>query len=219
MNRRLPLAALYVAAGLLLAPVLPARAQPAPEATSAAADALVPYLQAPAVLAATAALLHAGAGAYPGDPFALLGAPAAAATGARQVPLASLALTTDADTLRVLYVLTPSAAHPDERTGGFALFPEGDGYTARFRVDLRDDPDLREAVLPLAEAGTLRVRSARGRLCLDLPLVRTLAADGRVPEAAPFLAGDPITVTFVSTGAGHLVATATLAPPGGPGRP
>lgn len=197
---------------LLAVAVLPARAQTTE--ADVAAEALVPYLEAPAVLAATAALLHAETGTFPDTPFGLLGAPVAATTGGRQVRLAALTLTPDADTLRVAYVLTPSADEPDERTGDFALFPEGDGYTARFRVDLRDDPDFSDAALPLTTSGTLRVRSARGRLCLDTARVRALAAEGRVPASAPFLAGEPIEVAFVTVRGARPVATATLTAPG-----
>jgi hypothetical protein len=196
---------------LLLALVsLPVRAQ---DADAAAAD-LLPYLEAPAVLAATAALLHADTGAFPGDPYALLGTPVAGQAGARRVRLAELALSADADTLRAVYVLTPSADVPDERTGGFTLFREGDGYTAQVRLDLRADPDQRDADLPLAERGTMVVRRAWGRICLDLERVRTLAAEGRLLEAAPFLADEAIEISFVPARGGAPVATATLAPPG-----
>jgi hypothetical protein len=197
---------------LLALAALPARAQ-APGADAAAAD-LLPYLEAPAVLAATAALLHAETGRYPGEPFALLGAPVAEGTGARQVRLAQLALSADGDTLRADYVLTPSPEVPDERTGSFALFREGDGYTARVRLDLRADPDQRDADLPLTERGALAVHRAYGRLCLDTARVRALAAEGRLAEAAPFLSGEAIELTFVPVGGGAPVATATLAPPG-----
>jgi hypothetical protein len=210
---------------LLALAALPARAQ-APE-TASAADAaaadVVPYLEAPAVLAATAALLHADTGRYPAEPFALLGAPVAAQTGARGVRLARLDLAADGDTLRVAYVLTPSADGAGglhraraERAGRFALFREGDGYTARLHVDLHDDPDLSDAALPLTTEGPLRVRSARGRLCLDTAHVRALAAEGRVADAAPFLAGEPVALAFVTVRGGRPVARVVLTP-GGPG--
>lgn len=198
----------FLLAVLVLAS-LPAQAQDA----DAAAHDLLPYLQAPAVLAATAALLHSETGRFPAEPFELLGAPVAGETGARRVRLAQLGLSADADTLRAIFVLTPSPETPDERIGGFSLFREGDGYTARVRLDLRADPDQRDEDLPLTRQGTLIVRQALGRLCLDVERVRALTAAGRLVEAAPFLSDEAIEVTFVPTGGGDPVATATLSPP------
>ena len=199
--RRLLLSALILTA-------LPVQAQDA----EAAASDLLPHLQPPAVLAATAALLHAETGRFPAEPYALLGAPIAGETGARRVRLAELGLSADGDTLRALYVLTPSPEAPAERIGGFSLYPEGDGYTARIRLDLRADPDQRDEDLPLTRRGTLIVRQALGRLCIDVARARALAAEGRLAEAAPFLADDAIEVSFVPAGGGDPVATATLSP-------
>ena len=198
-----------LAVAFLLA-AAPALAQS--EADEAAA-AVLPYLDEPAVLAATAALIHESTGQYPADPFALLGAPEAGATGARRLLLAELGLAATADTLRVLYILTPTPAEPAERIGGFALFREGDGYTARFRLERRADPDLRDAALPIATTRTLRVRSARGRLCLDPVRVRDFAAAGVLPQRAPFLSDDAIEVAFIPTRGGEAVARAMLSAP------
>jgi hypothetical protein len=192
---------------------LPAGAQ-APDAAFAetAAEDVVPYLEAPAILAATAALLHADAGRFPAAPFDLLGAPVAAETGARRVRLARLDLDAGPDTLRVAYVLVPNPEVPHERTGTFALFREGDRYTARILVDLRADPDLRDADLPLTTAGTLRVRRGLGRLGLDPAYVRELAISGRLPAEAPFLTGEPIAFAFVTARGDRTFATVTLTP-------
>lgn len=192
-----------------LAPALQAQTEDA----EAAAAHLEPLLREPAILAATAALLHAETGRYPDTPFALLGSPTASTTGARRLRLAELDLQPDADTLRVLFLLTPTAAHPTERLGGFSLTRDADGpgYTARFRIAHRDDPDFGGGELPVTEAGQLVVRTARGRLCLDLDRLQRTAAAGTLADEAPFLDADrAITIAFTTTRGGQTVDEVTL---------
>ena len=199
---------------ILLVVLTLARPGAAQTDTDRAADQMEPLLVETALLAATAALIHDEQGRYPTTPFELLSAPVAADTELRGITFADLGLSADADTLRIVYLLTPTPETPTERGGAVLVFRTADGYTARFRLAHRDDADFSTRLLPITQANLLRVRETRGVLCLDLAHIRALLTDGTLAQHAPYLSDDEdgLTVEFTAHGSTRPVATATLAP-------
>ncbi|NNF57534.1 MAG: hypothetical protein HKN04_04765 [Rhodothermaceae bacterium] len=199
---------------LLLVVLIGTRPAWAQAATDQAAEQLEPLLAEMALLAATAALIHDAQGRYPATPFELLSAPVAADTELRGITFADLGLSADADTLRIVYLLTPTPETPTERGGAVLVTRIDDGYTARFRLAHRDDADFSTRSLPITQADLLRVRETRGMLCLDLAHIRALLADGTLAQRAPYLSEDEdgLTVEFTAHGGTRSVGTATLTP-------
>ena len=180
------------------------------DAESAAAQ-VEQALHAPAVLAAAAALLHGRIGSYPTEPFELLGSPEATMTGARSLLLSDLKLTVHGDTLQMRYTTTPSPSEPAEQVGGVSLYRSADEFKARLRINRRADPDFGGEMLPLATAGSLRVRRAQGQLCLNPERLTGLFQNGRL-DAFPFCDEEGAAVTFVGIDDGEVVATTARIP-------
>jgi hypothetical protein len=147
-------------------------------------------------LAATAALLAEADGRFPTTPFALLGSPQAAQTGARETNLSALELTPEGDALRIAYTLLPTASDPTHRTGSLLVrAADGDGqYQAEVLLTRREDPDHGGRRLDLTREESVAVRQLDGRLCLDLTEAREQMAPGEVRP------GRPYSVTFTPTG-------------------
>jgi hypothetical protein len=147
-------------------------------------------------LAATAALLAEADGRFPTTPFALLGSPQAAETGARETSLSALELTPEGDALRIVYTLLPTASDPTHRTGSLLVrTADGDGqYQAEVLLTRREDPDHGGRRLDLTREESVAVRQLDGRLCLDLTEAREQIATGEVRP------GRPYSVTFTPAG-------------------
>ncbi|HYE96896.1 MAG TPA: hypothetical protein VD962_11870 [Rubricoccaceae bacterium] len=162
-------------------------AQPVEEAT----DRLLPVLEPPALLAATAALLHDATGRFPATPFELLGSRQADSTGLRRVAFAALALQPEGDSLRVAYHLTPTDPTMRDRHGTITLSHTDPGrYAARLTLDHHDDPHFSTHRLAVTEADGLDVRRARGRLCIDLARTRAFLSSGPLDGQALFLGSE-----------------------------
>lgn len=165
--------------------------------TLAAAD-LGEQLEAPGLIAATAALLHEREGAYPGTPFGLLGSREAAETGLRLLPLSALTLTPEGDSLRIDYALVPTREDPSTHYGTLRLraAEEAGRYVAAIVMEREDDPDVRPGPLPLAREGAYAVRRAQGRLGIDVAVVRGRAEAGERVGAPPMSERTTYTITF-----------------------
>lgn len=185
----MPRLTLLLLAGLLLtgcAQSLPAAERAALDRSVGALDAqLTPAGQ----LAAAAALVAERTGTFPQTPFALLGAPAAAEMGARQLNLSALDVQSEGNDFRLAYTLLPTREDPTRRSGELLLTPtaaEGQ-YEARVSLSRMEDPDHGGRSLDLHREDNVAVRQLGGRFCVDL------AADptgvGPTPER-------PYTITF-----------------------
>ncbi len=196
---------------LFLLTAAPLAAQPFPAEDAAAR--LEPLLVPAAHLAATAALYHERTGRYPDTAFDLLGSQEAALTGLRRLRLARLDVRADADSLRLLYLLTPTAAEPSERGGAVAVTVTPDGVRAPFRITHRTDPDFEDRPLPVTAGARYRVRHVRGTLCVAPGFVRDRAEAGVLGRALPFLDPDEaLTVTFSGANSGRDAGSVVLRP-------
>lgn len=145
--------------------------------------------------ASAAALARAETGSFPDTPFTLLAGPWAGQTGLRSVPLSSLDVTAEGD--RLVLTLVPLPQDPYVREDDVArltLTPDGETVRGEYEVVRRADPDDGGAPIPYDVAGRYRVERAFGTLCVEVPRIRALVAEGRFVPDPTLLSSEPLTV-------------------------
>lgn len=178
-------ASLLLAATLLAgcAPAFPTAVQPS---LDRAAEALDDQLEPAGRIAATAALIAERTGTYPTTVFGLLGDPAAAETGARQIRFSAMTVRPEADGLEIRFTLLPTREDPSRRTTELRLAPPDEGrIEARVLLTRRADPDHDDRALDLHSEDQVAVRALAGRFTVDL-----------TAEPRPEAPARPYTVTF-----------------------
>ncbi len=167
----------------------------------AAAVTLDEQLDAPGLLATTALLYHAQRGSYPTTPFELLGSDAARETGLQNLKLSHLAVSMDADSLRLGYALLPTVADPSLRLGQVSVAETDTAgvYTVGLMMNRTADPDFGGRTLPLAQRGTVNVMRARGTLCAEVETVRERLRAGAAIGAPPLTEGEAYKITFTAS--------------------
>lgn len=146
-------------------------------------------------LTATAALAHDETGAFPATAFDLLSGPWATQTGVRSVPLSSLDVRAEGGRVVLTYVPLPTAPYVrEDDVVRLTVSADGDAYRGTYEILRREDPDLGGRPLPYDVAGRYRVERAFGTVCVEVPRVRALVAEGRfVPDPAA-LSAEPLTL-------------------------
>ena len=137
-------------------------------------------------IATAAVLVRERTGAFPDSPFALLGAPEAAATLARRFPLSELSVAASGDSLALRYVPLPVAPYVREDLVVTATVrPDSAGtYVVTHEMRRRRDAEDGGAGLLYDRAAEYRVERGFGRLRINVARAQAMVADGTFRDAA-----------------------------------
>ena len=153
-------------------------------------------------LATTAALVRERTGAFPDTPFALLGSPEGAETGARAFPLSALSVAAAGDSVTLRYTPLPVPYIRENLVVTATVRPDDAGrYAVRHEMHRFADEDDGGRALLYDRAGDYRVGKGFGNLCIDPAEARSMIASGTYrPENALVATRGPLTLRVHPTG-------------------